>query len=144
MENVIGFTVHRLLLKLFKQNWFHSSFKNYAIPILIFFIFFSELLFFTTHAVLMERALPGTWLVVAFSNKLSFLGAPALLILMEISWWFHYLTIFSFLFIIPNSKHLHLVFAPFNIYWHSLRTRRIPSAGFTGRCKRTNMWCKHS
>ncbi|MDF9408692.1 (Fe-S)-binding protein [Pelotomaculum isophthalicicum JI] len=120
---IIGFTFRRLFLKLFKQNWFHSSFRNYAIPILIFFIFLSELLYLSIHSILMERALPGAWLVVAFSDRLSFLGAPALLILMEISWWFHYLTIFSLLFIIPNSKHLHLVFAPFNIYWRSLRTK---------------------
>jgi len=120
---VIGFTVRRLLLKLFKQNWFHSSFRTYVILILIFFIFFSELLYLTIYAILIERSLPGAWLVVTFSNGFSFPGAPALPILMEISWWFHYLMIFSFLFIIPKTKHLHLVFAPFNIYWRSMRTK---------------------
>lgn len=41
-------------------------------------------------------------------------------IMMEICWWIHYLAIFVFLIVIPSSKHLHLLFAPFNTYWHTL------------------------
>ncbi|SFH10286.1 Fe-S oxidoreductase [Desulfotomaculum arcticum] len=41
----------------------------------------------------------------------------------SIFWWAHFLAIFSLLWIIPNSKHLHLVFAPFNTYWHSLEPK---------------------
>jgi Fe-S oxidoreductase/nitrate reductase gamma subunit len=39
---------------------------------------------------------------------------------MPIFWWTHFLAVFSLCFIIPNSSHLHLVFAPFNAYWHTL------------------------
>jgi len=39
---------------------------------------------------------------------------------LEFFWWIHFVAIFVFLFIIPRSKHLHLVFAAFNTYWHSL------------------------
>lgn len=35
-------------------------------------------------------------------------------------WWVHVLTILTFLVFIPRSKHLHLIAAPFNIYFRSL------------------------
>lgn len=38
------------------------------------------------------------------------------------NWWLHSLTILAFLILIPRSKHLHLVFAPFNIFFRPLDT----------------------
>jgi len=123
LAGVIGFTVRRILLKIFKQNWYHSSFRAYAILILIFVIVLTELLYLSGNTVLTQSTFSGAWVVTAFSKNLNFLSEPALRIIMEICWWLHYLTIFSFLYIIPKSKHLHLVFAPFNIYWRNMGTR---------------------
>ncbi len=120
---ILGFTIRRLLLKLLKQNWLHSSSKTYAILILIFIIDFSLLTYFTTYTALIERPFPGAWLVNPFAYGLSSLGMTTLQMLIEISWWSHFLTIFVFLLVIPNSNYLHLVFAPFNIYWRSLRKK---------------------
>ena len=37
----------------------------------------------------------------------------------KINWWIHSILILAFLFLIPRSKHLHLVLAPFNIFFQS-------------------------
>ena len=38
-------------------------------------------------------------------------------IMWRINWWIHSLIILAFLFLIPRSKHLHLVLAPINIFF---------------------------
>ncbi|MAG21191.1 MAG: heterodisulfide reductase-related iron-sulfur binding cluster [Candidatus Marinimicrobia bacterium] len=38
------------------------------------------------------------------------------LLLARFNWWLHALLVLAFLILIPKSKHLHLVFAPFNIF----------------------------
>ena len=37
----------------------------------------------------------------------------------KVNWWIHSILILAFLFLIPRSKHLHLVLAPFNIFFQS-------------------------
>ncbi|MEW6616356.1 MAG: heterodisulfide reductase-related iron-sulfur binding cluster [Thermodesulfobacteriota bacterium] len=39
------------------------------------------------------------------------------------SWWVHILLVLGFLVLIPYSKHLHLILAPFNIFFKSLDPR---------------------
>ena len=39
----------------------------------------------------------------------------------KINWWIHTILILAFLFLIPRSKHLHLVLAPFNIFFRSFQ-----------------------
>ena len=39
----------------------------------------------------------------------------------KINWWIHSILILAFLFLIPRSKHLHLVLAPFNIFFRSFQ-----------------------
>ncbi|MGI5901473.1 MAG: heterodisulfide reductase-related iron-sulfur binding cluster [Desulfitobacteriia bacterium] len=120
---VFGFTLRRLILKYKKQNWIHSSYRDYGILFMIFGIVITELVFFTCQALLIEPALPTSWFVLILTQAFAGLNTFSLLIIRETSWWLHYLIIFSFLFIIPNSKHLHLVFAPFNVYWQSFQTK---------------------
>ncbi|MCH8011821.1 MAG: 4Fe-4S dicluster domain-containing protein [Candidatus Marinimicrobia bacterium] len=46
----------------------------------------------------------------------------------KINWWLHSLVILAFLSLIPKSKHLHLVFAPFNIFFRPFDTpEHIPT-----------------
>lgn len=96
MIGVIGFFSRRLF---FKPNWLHNSTNAYMILVLIFAIILSELLYLIVRAQIGE--------------------SPSLPILAEFFWWMHFLLIFSFFYIIPRSKHLHLIFAPLNVYWHS-------------------------
>ena len=37
----------------------------------------------------------------------------------KINWWIHSFLVLAFLFLIPRSKHLHLVLGPFNIFFKS-------------------------
>lgn len=116
MIGVIGFTSRRLF---FKPNWLHNSTKAYMILVLIFVVILSEFFYLTIAAKMGESPLPASsWLVLFLSNQL-FLNVNSLPILAKLFWWMHFLLIFSFLIIIPRSKHLHLIFAPLNVYWHS-------------------------
>lgn len=40
----------------------------------------------------------------------------------KLNWWIHSLLILAFLILIPRSKHLHLVLAPFNIFFRPFET----------------------
>ena len=41
------------------------------------------------------------------------------IIIFKINWWIHAILILGFLFLIPRSKHLHLVLSPINIFFKS-------------------------
>lgn len=96
MIGVIGFLSRRLF---FKPNWLHNSTNAYMILVLILAIILSELIY------------------IILGDKMG--ESPSLAILARFFWWMHFLLIFSFFYIIPRSKHLHLIFAPLNVYWHS-------------------------
>lgn len=44
-------------------------------------------------------------------------------VLYQVFWWTHICILFSFLVFIPYSKHLHIVTAPFNVYFSSTKPR---------------------
>ncbi|MGI8827220.1 MAG: heterodisulfide reductase-related iron-sulfur binding cluster [Chloroflexota bacterium] len=44
-------------------------------------------------------------------------------VLFQVFWWAHVCILFSFLVFIPYSKHLHIVTAPFNVYFSSIQPR---------------------
>lgn len=113
---VLGFLFRR---SFFKPEWLHNSKNAYMILLLILSIVFSELSYLTLSVKIEKAPLTGSWLINTLSNNnfLDSLGSPMLL---KFLWWGHFLLIFSFFYIIPRSKHLHLIFAPFNVYWHSL------------------------
>jgi Fe-S oxidoreductase/nitrate reductase gamma subunit len=115
---VLGFLFRRLF---FKPEWLHNSKNAYLILILILAILLSELLYLTLTAESVQSPIEKSWLFKAINNAL-FLKELNSTLLLKFSFWVHFLLIFSFFYIIPRSKHLHLIFAPFNVYWHS----RVP------------------
>jgi len=119
LAGTIGFAVRRIILKIRQENWLHSSYKAYTILALIALIVLTELIYFAAYAVAQGQVLSGAWLVSALAGIFSRLSPGVVTILKELCWWLHYLMIFAFLFIIPNTKHLHLVFAPFNVFLQS-------------------------
>ena len=46
-------------------------------------------------------------------------GSHPEIITFKINWWIHAILILGFLFLIPRSKHLHLVLSPINIFFKS-------------------------
>lgn len=121
MIGVIGFTIRRMF---FKPDWLHNSFIAYIILLLIFVIVFSELLYFSTQVILEGTNFQAnSWLVLGFSKLIIIYQNHTIQLLGKLSWWVHFLTIFSFFYLIPLTKHLHLVFAPLNIYWSSLKPK---------------------
>ncbi len=44
-----------------------------------------------------------------------------------LNWWAHVFMILGFLVYIPKSKHLHLMFAPFNIFFRTFNLGQIPT-----------------
>jgi Fe-S oxidoreductase len=69
---------------------------------------------------LLIAALMGTFLL-----SLRLEGTPA-----RINWWVHALVILSFLVLIPNSKHLHLLVSPLTLLLKSNRLGTVPNLDF--------------
>lgn len=66
-----------------------------------------------------------TPLGLVFANFFTGLGLEPSLqaVLYEVAWWIHYLIIIGFLVFILYSKHLHIMVAPINIFFSSLRPK---------------------
>lgn len=119
MLGAVGFLLRRLF---FKPDWLHNSLKAYGILILILVIVLTELAYLIGEAVLTPAVnIEAAWLVYPLSRQVALMDKGLLVGLREAAFWLHFLTMFSFFYIIPHTKHLHLVFAPFNIYWRSFR-----------------------
>jgi Fe-S oxidoreductase len=48
----------------------------------------------------------------------------------HVNWWTHLLVILAFLALIPASKHMHLVFSPFNVFLKSPVLGTVPNLDF--------------
>lgn len=114
---VIGSSLRRIVKK---PKWLHNSPSVFVILILILIIVTTEILFYATQNALGENVFSrSAWFANIISRLLVNLNGNIGHTVAEIFWWVHFLAIFAFFFIIPRSKHLHLVFAPFNTYLHS-------------------------
>ena len=123
IAGVLGCLIRRSLRK---PEWLSGNAVAYVILLLVFVIVASELLFYVFSALETGRdPEKSAWLTAAavkFFRSWRIGGAPGL---GEFFWWLHFLPIFAFGVIIPNSKHLHFVLAPFNTYWHTLEPRGV-------------------
>ena len=76
---------------------------------------------FITRPKVLGKISPTSGLVALFISLLmiTYLLGEANIdpIMWRINWWIHSLIILAFLFLIPRSKHLHLVLAPINIFF---------------------------
>ncbi|WP_273367059.1 (Fe-S)-binding protein [Alicyclobacillus herbarius] len=65
---------------------------------------------------------PGWWspVVSAIAGRFSGLGSTTLLAISEVCFWIHVLCIFTFLYVIPRSKHSHMMGAMLNWYFRRL------------------------
>ncbi len=122
IAGVIGCLLRRTIRK---PEWLKNNTEAIGLLLLIFTIVLTEALYHGTNLALQLDG--GTLWPAPLAGALSgfFVNKPAGVIgtAASIFWWAHFLAIFSLLWIIPNSKHLHMFFAPFNAYWHSLEHR---------------------
>lgn len=116
---VIGTLIRRAVRK---PEWLKNNAEAFIILCLILIIALTEVFF---HG---ARFASGEDLIFIKAAPLAFASSKLFINLnqgtihkgMTILWWTHFLSVFSLCFIVPRSKHLHLVFAPFNVYWHTL------------------------
>lgn len=103
-----------------KPEWLKNNSEAFTILILIFIIVLTELMFHSARVALGAESAPGAVAPLAAAGAgICLKFNPGFTYwLMVISFWVHFLAIFSLCLMVPRSKHLHLVFAPFNIYWH--------------------------
>jgi len=122
---IIGIVGSFLRRTVKKPNWLKNTPVVFVILGLIMVIAITEVLFHGARLALGEGvALSGAApLASAVSRSLAGLDGDIIHYTGVFSWWAHYLAIFSLLFIIPRSKHLHMLFAPFNTYWRSFEPR---------------------
>ncbi|MFZ5632625.1 MAG: (Fe-S)-binding protein [Bacillota bacterium] len=69
------------------------------------------------------REMAPVYGMVAGMAAASGAGASAMLLLQNIMWWVHVTLLLGFMAYIPYSKHMHLLAAPFNVFFRSLKPR---------------------
>lgn len=113
-----------------KPEWLSGNTMSYVILLLVLVIVISEGLFnafYVMNTNCCGYSGGASWLVGATVKLLEDLPIRNGYRIQEVFWWLHFLAMFTFAVIIPNSKHLHLIFAPFNTYWHSLEPQGVLS-----------------
>lgn len=105
------------------------SAEGLVILLLIFLLMVTDLLADAARIVLAPAAADG-WSFAgnALSGLLGGLPAGAVGALFHLSWWSHAVIILGFLVWIPYSKHLHIIGAPFNVFFAPL----TPKGEFRG------------
>ncbi len=105
-----------------KPEWLKNNIEAFTILGLILVIALTEVFFHGTRFASGEdlALIKASPLALASSKLFINLNQGAIHKSMTILWWTHFLAVFSLCFMVPRSKHLHLVFAPFNVYWHTL------------------------
>ncbi|WP_371377095.1 heterodisulfide reductase-related iron-sulfur binding cluster [Sporomusa aerivorans] len=139
---VLGAATRRLIGK---PEWLKNSVADFVKLGLILTIVLTEVGF---HSI---RFALGQVMDLTTANPLTFAGSyffanvneVTLHKLTPILWWTHFLAVFSLCFIIPNSSHLHLVFAPFNTYWHTLAPKGALSKMQQGGNRKTVFGANH-
>lgn len=118
----IGFLLRRTF---FKPKWLKNTPIAFVINLLILVIAISEASFHGVQIALGEGArlagaAPLSSIIAGWLGNMDIdsIGKAG-----TIFFWTHFLAVFALFFIIPRSKHLHLVFAPFNTYWHKLEPK---------------------
>lgn len=121
LAGVLYCILRRLVMR---PEWLNNNQRTFVILGLIPVIVLSELLFYAVQTKQGGTDLTeGTWLVIAAAHFFGNLTPHAAYLLAKFFWWIHFLAIFFFLLIIPYSKHLHLLFAALNTYWHTLEPK---------------------
>ena len=119
-----------------KPEWLKNNTKNLSILAYIFVIVVTELAY---YAVTAASGANASGIVKSVSPLFSGLSKEASGITAEVLWWMHFLVIFYFLVKLPDSKHLHLLSAGLNTFWHrsgspgALTPAYMP-AGESGPC----------
>ncbi|CQR70100.1 Fe-S oxidoreductase [Sporomusa ovata] len=116
---VVGAATRRTVRK---PEWLKNGVADFAKLGLILTIVLTEVGFHAVRFALGQDLNLITAAPLAFASAQFFVSINEVTLykVMPIFWWTHFLSVFSLCFIIPNSSHLHLVFAPFNAYWHTL------------------------
>ena len=76
-------------------------------------------------------------LISSLSMQILRVRAPELSLVL---WWVHMVTVLGFLAYLPYSKHLHLLAAPFGVFFGSLRTGGMPSASEGAAMRQDFTW----
>ncbi len=118
----VGFLLRRTI---FKPKWLKNTPIAFVIVVLILVIAISEAMFHGVRIALGEGAnLAGAAPISsAIADWFANMDMHSVEKLGTLFFWSHYLAVFALFFIIPSSKHLHLVFTPFNLYWHKLEPK---------------------
>ncbi|WP_094602967.1 putative iron-sulfur-binding oxidoreductase FadF [Sporomusa silvacetica DSM 10669] len=116
---VLGAAARRMFRK---PEWLKNGIADFVKLGLILTIVLTEVCFHSIRFALGQdqNLVAAAPLAFASSHFFVNINEITLFTAMSVFWWTHFLAVFSLCFIIPNSSHLHLVFAPFNSYWHTI------------------------
>ncbi len=118
---IIEFTYRRLILrpKQLSSNT-HGPLDAYIILGMIFLVL-ATLFFYEVFAYVASAGRDWTVYGALIGPAWSSIPRQTATTLASVFWWANVLTVLSFLIYIPNSKHLHLMATPFNVFFRRMR-----------------------
>lgn len=114
-----------------QRSWYGAFAAAWAVAVLVGIVGLSFRRFVLRPAALGERpsrtsaAVAGLIVVLMLTFLADWLGLYASLAAWKANWWAHTAALLGMLWLIPNSKHLHLVLAPFAIFFRSESTSSL-------------------
>ena len=117
---LIEFGYRRLVLRPKQlQSQSHSPVDAFIILGMIFLVLLT-LFFYEVFAYIATSGADWTIFGVTLGQAWSGMPVATATALTGVFWWANVLTVLSFLIYIPNSKHLHLMATPFNVFFRNL------------------------
>ncbi|HLJ80157.1 MAG TPA: (Fe-S)-binding protein [Ktedonobacterales bacterium] len=118
---LIEFAYRRLVLRPRQlESQSHSPVDAFVILGLIFLVLLT-LFFFEVFAYIATGGADWTFYGATVGQAWSGIPVATATALTAVFWWANVLTVLGFLVYIPNSKHLHLMATPFNVFFRNLR-----------------------
>jgi len=116
---LIAFTYRRLVMRPRQlQSQTHGMADAYTILILIALVLVT-LFFFEVFAYVATSGAAWSVFGALLNPAFGGMNARTALALADVAWWGNVLTVLGFLVYLPNSKHLHLIATPFNVFFRN-------------------------
>jgi Fe-S oxidoreductase len=120
---IIEFTYRRLIIRPKQLESQHHGMSDAFIILGLIFLVLASLFFFEVFAYVATGGGDWTLFGALVGPAWSSIPAQTATVLASVFWWANVLVVLSFLIYIPNSKHLHLMATPFNVFFRNQRPK---------------------
>ncbi len=120
---LIEFSYRRLVIRPKQLESQHHGMADAFIILGLIFLVLVTLFFFEVFSFVATGGSEWTLFGAIVGPSWSGIPTQTAIALASVFWWANILVVLSFLIYIPNSKHLHLMATPFNVFFRNLRPK---------------------